>query len=49
MLNQNTNNGGIYRAFIINVDAEMRIYIPGLYNDIGECPITSSGSLNMEL
>jgi hypothetical protein len=41
MINQNINNGGIYRAFILSDDSDIRIYVPGLYNDTTECPINS--------
>ena len=49
MLNQSVNNGGIYRAFLIATDDDIRIYIPGLFNDIGQCPINSNGTLNSEI
>ena len=49
MINSNSNDGGIYRAFIM-VDAEdVRLYIPALFNDYENCPIFSDGTLNMEI
>lgn len=48
MINNNINNGGIYRAFILDVD-EIKLYIPGLNNNYEECPVDSSGNLNMEI
>lgn len=49
MINSDMNNGGIYRAFILGVSNEVRIYIPALFNNFKDCPINSDGSLNMEV
>ena len=50
MINSNINNGGIYRAYIIGDSSDIRIYIPGLYNNTESCPINvENNSLDMEL
>lgn len=49
MINQNINNGGIYRAYILAADSDIRVYIPGLHNNSKECPVNSDGSINMEI
>lgn len=49
MINSDANNGGIYRAYIMADSSDIRIYIPGLFNDKDECPININGTLNMEV
>lgn len=49
MINSDMNNGGIYRAFILSDSSDIRIYIPGLYNNFENCPIDSDNNLNMEI
>ena len=47
MINSNVNNGGIYRAFILDDSSDIRIYIPG-FNNSNICPIDSDNKLNTE-
>ena len=48
MLNQNLNHGGIHRAFLIDFNSELRMYIPGINNN-SECPVNKDDSLNVEI
>ena len=50
MINSDINSGGIYRAFILSDNNDIRLYIPGL-NSGGdaEVPVNNDGSLNNEV
>ena len=49
MINSDINNGGIYKAYILSESDDIKIYIPGLYNDFEDCPINKDDSLNMKI
>lgn len=49
MINSNCNTSGIYRAFIIDADGDIRIFLPTLSADTDNCPIDSNNNLNMEV
>lgn len=50
MINSDMNFGGIHRAYLLSVNEEIRIYIPGLYNITAdnEFLIKEDGSINTE-
>ena len=50
MINSDLNVGGIYRAFIVTVGGDVRIYIPGLTSLIAgsNAPVNEDGTINKE-
>lgn len=50
MINSDLNVGGIYRAFIVTVGGDIRIYIPGLTSLIAgsNAPVNEDGTINKE-